>query len=395
VLRKGSDHKAYIFYVRIDMKIMQIEVIDLNKHVHKVELRVNNEPASWLYINDFNVRIGTQEVLLGGIGGVYTKKEYRMKGYASKVMHHAVSWMKERSYPLSGLFGISHFYHRYGYAVFMGEHRLSILAKNAEDAKCHHVIEEFDEKDEKQREAIVRIYNENNATRSGTVVRKEDEWKGFKKGISWEHKPIAYIVKDGDEIVGYFARERWQFGDTMSIVEIGAKNGDYKVFESIVAYLVKRAIEERFAYLEFYLPADHEFTDFALRYGYYLRSDYPKVANGMARIIDLRELFTKITPELERRLKAHNSNYSAVLNINTDIGSVTLRVDGEVIEVLEEKRTGYEMKINQDALAQLVLGYRSVKDIVHGYAKIDSEALPLLNALFPRSIPYVWQPDRW
>jgi len=181
----------------------------------------------------------------------------------------------------------------------------------------------------------------------------------------------------------------------MSIVEIGAKNGDYKVFESIVAYLVKRAIEERFAYLEFYLPADHEFTDFALRYGYYLRSDYPKVANGMARIIDLRELFTKITPELERRLKAHNSNYSAVLNINTDIGSVTLRVDGEVIEVFEEKRTGYEMKINQDALAQLVLGYRSVKDIVHGYAKIDSEALPLLNALFPRSIPYVWQPDRW
>ncbi|RLF16393.1 MAG: hypothetical protein DRJ66_03115 [Thermoprotei archaeon] len=374
---------------------MQIEVIDVDKRTHKVELRVNGEPASWLYIRDFNVRIGTQEVFLGGIAGVYTKKEHRMKGYASRVLNHAISWMKEKSYPLSGLFGISHFYHRFGYAVFMGEHRLSILVKNAEEAKCHHTIEEFDETNKEHRDAIVDIYNENNATRSGTVVRKKEEWKGFPKGISWEHKPVSYIVKDGDEIVGYFACERWQFGDTMSIAEIGAKNYDYRVFESIMAFLVKRAIDGRFAYLEFYVPFDHEFADFALRYGYLLRVDYPKVAHGMARIIDLERLFHVIRPELERRLKVANIRRNVTLNISTDIGNVSLKIDGDTVEVLEKQASGYDFKISQASLTQLIFGYRSVKDVVYDSVKVDSEAIPILNALFPKGVPYVWQPDRW
>lgn len=375
---------------------MELAVVDVDSRTHKVELRVGGEPVSWLYIHDLWMRVGSKPVLTGGIGGVYTKREYRMRGYARRVMIHAVSWMAERGYRLSALFGIPYFYHRFGFATFMGEHRLSILLRDAEEARCTHRLEEFNEDDPGHRRAVVEIYNENNRSRSGTILRTFEEWKGFKKGVSWEHKPYAYLLRNEDgEIVGYFARERWEFGDSMSVTEVGARGDDYGVFESIVCYAARMAREGRFSRIEFYVPSDHPFADFALRYGYTLRVECPQAAHGMARVVDLRKLFEDIAPVLEQRLRVSEPGYEAKIAIVSDVGEVGLRIGGGSVELLEECRGCSRVKVRQDVLTQLVLGYRSVREVAHGYLEAEPGALRALSVLFPRGVPYVWQADRW
>ncbi len=373
---------------------MRLEVVHESAYVHKVRLIVNEEPVSWLTIVDFPMRIGSSAVLMGGIAGVYTKKEHRMKGYASKVLRHAIKWMSERRYPLSALFGIPNFYHKFGYAVFMGEHTLSIMVRDLEGARMHYAIERLDEADQKTLRSVIDIYNENNRERSGTIVRDPSRWKGFPKGLRWDHKPLAYTVLRDDEVVGYFAYDPWQFGETLNVAEIGAREHDYKVYETMSAYLAREGVKGRYASITFYLPCDHPFTRFAMRYGYVMKSHYPRRAHGMARIIDLRALFEGLRPELERRLMRARGEYDMSVALETDIGSVTLKVRGCSVEVSEEE-ANYKLKMRQEALTQLILGYRDIGDLLYDEVKADTEALPLMDALFPRGVPYVWQPDRW
>ena len=375
---------------------MSLEVIHRDSVTHRVRLLINNEEVSGLTIRDLKMRIGTSSILIGGIAGVYTRREYRMKGFSKKVINYAINWMHENNYPLSALFGIPNFYHKFGYVVFMGEHTLTILIRNAEEAEKRFKVELVEELDKEVLKAIATIYNENNEERTGTIVRDPEEWRGFSKGVGWEHKPIVHVVKnERGNIVGYLAYDPWQYGDTLNIAEIGSKNNDYKVFETIISFLVEKGIRGRYAYLTFYLPLDHPFTKFAIRYGYTMKSYYPKRAHGMARIICLKELFDKIKPELERRLIESKNKHKASVLIDTDIGSITLKIDESVLEVSEEPKANYRIKLSQSSLTQLVLGYRDIRDLAYKEAKVDSEVLPLLNILFPRSAPYVWPADRW
>jgi hypothetical protein len=52
------------------------------------------------------------------------------------------------------------------------------------------------------------------------------------------------------------------------------------------------------------------------------------------------------------------------------------------------------IKLPQDKLAQLVVGYRSASDLL---TDLDMQALgdtrPLLDTLFPKCQPHVWMPD--
>ncbi len=373
---------------------MRLEVIPRGEGVHRVELRVSGEPVSWLSIIDLKMRIGSAQILVGGIGGVYTKREHRMKGYARRVIEHAIRWMREHGYPLTALFGIPNFYHKFGYAVFMAEHTLSIMTRDAESATAHFKVEPAGAGEEYS-ESIARIYNENNALRSGTIVRDPTAWKGFRKGISWEHRPIVYVVKEGDEVVGYVAYDPWQFGDSLSVAEVGAKEHSLRVYETIVAFLARRAIEDRFSRIVFHVPSDHPLTMLCHRYGYVLTSRHPRRADGMARIANLRAFLEGIKGELERRLEVARGVGSTTISIKTDIGELTLAIRENEVEILEASKADYKVELPQSAFVQLVMGYRSVRDLAYDVLKADAKSVKLLEVLFPQGVPYVWHPDRW
>ena len=105
--------------------------------VWKVALQVGEDDnASRLWIVEKTMRIGSARVRFGGIAGVGTKKEHRMKGYASVVLDASTELMQERGYDMGMLFGIRNFYHRFGYGVAFPIPRLFVKTENLLRAKC-------------------------------------------------------------------------------------------------------------------------------------------------------------------------------------------------------------------------------------------------------------------
>ena len=82
----------------------------------KLTLKQNDTDLSWLYVFIRKMRIGSARVKTGGINTVRTEEPYRLKGYSTLVMNHALERMAREKYAMSMLLGIRDFYHRFGYA---------------------------------------------------------------------------------------------------------------------------------------------------------------------------------------------------------------------------------------------------------------------------------------
>ena len=83
----------------------------------QLELVSGEQAVSGLNVWDLPLQIGAATVRLGGIGGVYTRREHRMKGYSRYVIEESLAFMREEGYHVSALFGIENYYPKYGFAT--------------------------------------------------------------------------------------------------------------------------------------------------------------------------------------------------------------------------------------------------------------------------------------
>ncbi|MBS14565.1 MAG: hypothetical protein CME19_23625 [Gemmatimonadetes bacterium] len=57
---------------------------------------------------------------------------------------------------------------------------------------------------------------------------------------------------------------------------------------------------------------------------------------------------------------------------------------------------GIPFGISEEHLTQLLFGYRSIEDLrIAGEARVAARWIPLIDALFLKSDPYMWWPDRF
>ncbi len=102
---------------------------------HKFELLLDEpggSPVSWLIINDLEVKVGKTYLKTGGVGGVGTLEEHRMKGYSRMVMEFSIEYMTRNEYDVSMLFGIPDYYIKWGYASTLPNCKITIPLRNAE-----------------------------------------------------------------------------------------------------------------------------------------------------------------------------------------------------------------------------------------------------------------------
>jgi hypothetical protein len=123
-----------------------------------------------------------------------------------------------------------------------------------------------------------------------------------------------------------------------------------------------------------------------------------------ARILDLPGLFEALQPELERRLRCSSqSEWKGTLHLLTDIGAVDLAIAQGRIEVGKEIGPVHSVEIPQAMLVKLVTGYTSVHWVAGALnvqwaaglsnAHIGRAVWPVLQALFPKGCPYIWNAD--
>lgn len=356
--------------------------------VWKVALQVGDEEnVSRLWVVEKTMRIGKARVRFGGIAGVGTQKEHRMKGYASVVLNASTELMVERGYDMGMLYGIGNFYHRFGYGVVFPIPRLFVKTENLLRAKSNLKTRAMKKADGG---AVQKLYTRLNATRTASVIRPK-KWSYFELSQNFKKPGRALVVEDGrGRIVGYAT---WDVREDQFLV--GEVGGDqHEVFGAIARALGQSAKRAKMDVVVFDLPEDDAFADFCVPLGCERRVVYPANSDAMGRIIHLQPLMKKLVPEFEKRLSDVGYAKSESLLLETDMGVVGLQIRRGQVRVCDRGTT--KVKMPQLVLTQLVMGYRDVDDILlKNEVVIPKKALPVLRGLFPRTHGYMWWSDRF
>lgn len=366
----------------------------------RVARRLDGEEVAWLNIADREMRIGSARVRMGGIGGVWTEPQHRRQGYMRQVMERAVEFMSERQ-------------------------RLIIPTETAIRAEGALPGRPFEDGD---MPCILRIYNETNATRTGSVVRRPWTWpaEGFPMGTRFFTRVDLFVVEnERGRIVGYCAvdsahvdrhsGEVTPIRDEVEVAEVGAT--DARAWDSILAELGRRATRWEVDEIRCCVPADHEFALHCRSYG--ARTHISTEADGgpMMRIINQDELMGKLEGELSRRVAGRGLSGSML--VETDLGRFGIVVSNRSARVcaeLSESDHAIEGRphsglkhsgLTQWKLLQLIVGYRTLDDVLSDPRDVafapdrtppwrsgtSVELRELADALFPPQFAYCWHPD--
>lgn len=365
--------------------------IDIKKEgeSHELDLVLDGKSISGLEILDLGLRIGVSKFKMGGIAGVRTDDEHRMKGYASKVLSRSIEYMVEGGYDVSMLFGIEGFYQRWGFATCLPEYELTIPTRNAERSSKRYNSRPFELGDV---ENVLAIYEQNNMHRSCWIERSRDTWEPFKKGTWYDRPAKCNVMLDDGKIVGYYAYDDLRYD--VRITEVGfCERG---IFGSMLRDFADMAVERRVERISVNIPPDHPFAAFCRRFGCSLSIGYPYNANGMMRIINLNSFLHKLKPELERTCgePPHHGTHRT-LKITTDIGEATISILEREVSIEDPSRhADVSICLPQSVLIQCISGFRSVSEILtDSTVKLGGEVEDILSDLFKQAYPHCWLAD--
>jgi predicted acetyltransferase len=359
----------------------------------QIELLLDGMAVSGTGIVKKQMQIGSAVVRQGGIAGVWTDEAHRKKGYASRVMWEAVSWMAAQKYDMSILFGIADFYHRYGYAAAFAEQAMTIETKQLQTLQAVYRTRKMKASD---LASIKRVYRQYHAGRCGMDARRKDwvpMWRMPRMGEGTTRRAgQVMVVSDGKDRLKGFVVFDTQAGRLVVSEVCGI---DRSALVTLGFAIGRRAKREGAEQVRFCLPLDDPFLDVCVPLGYSCSASYPFTGGAMGRIISLEPLFQKMTGVFSDRVKASGLDWTGEVVLKTDIGTVGLHIGRKSVS-LKYKPGRPQVYISQMALSQLVMGYRAVDDVAHDLGvSVPQRLLPVLNVLFPKGNPYMWWTDRF
>jgi predicted acetyltransferase len=241
---------------------------------------------------------------------------------------------------------------------------------------------------------VVRLYNKFNATRTGSIARNPDSFTKFHRWADLGKTPEPVLWEDEQSnLLAYAMIDK--DSEAVRLTEVEAV--DDKFYAAVLNFLAQQGVEKRCESITVKLPFDHPFAEYAQRYGMVWEVKYPRSGSGMMRIINQKALFAALLPEFERRIE--NSpfrGHSGHLTIHTDLGTTRLDLFRGNINISTNNSGNLMLKCPQDNLMQLLVGYRSVRDVVNDKEVLASgDVIPLMNVLFPKGIPYMYFADHF
>ena len=359
----------------------------------QMSLALGKESVSGLGVVKKHMQIGSAVVKMGGIAGVWTDSNHRLKGYASQAMWESIALMERKNCDMSILFGIADFYHRYGFAVAFANQSMQVAT--AQLLRLEGSLQARPGKKSDLTE-MRRLYKPYNAGRSGIEARPGNwtpRWYMPRLGEGATRRGGKFLVvcDARNQVRGYAVYDA-QVGYTM-VTEVCGR--DREALASVGVAIARRAKREGSDSVLFQLPSDDPFVLLCVPLGCTCSVAHPFNAGAMGRIIHLDRLMKKISPVLQKRWANADLNWVGGFAIDTDIGRVGFVVSGADI-VLADVGGRAQVSMSQMVLTQLVMGYRSVADVVFDEGvEIPEQLLPVLNTLFPKGNPYMWWTDRF
>ena len=347
--------------------------------------------ATHFGIWNYQMRIGTARVRIGGVGAVATDAQCRHRGYMDQTARASIGAMRELGYDFSILFGINDFYHRFGFTRAWSDTTyflpLADLPAPAAKGTKKLALHTFPEP---MRPDLMKLFNAHNAGLTGTAVRptyQHANIRGLRRGYQWNIGGAKSPVRGYIVVMAQSPRLR-------VIETVGATADICQAVRQVAGEL--NSPELSFDHL----PYDSALAR-QLRRGNCRRDTY-YFKNGAAliRTINLPQALTKISRELARRLaQSPLAHWRGQLLIADPRAAALLTITGGQIKVVPSTTRKIPTKHTirgGDAIAQLLLGTTDPREIAATYnLRVTGDARQLLPILFPDQHPTLHEIDKF
>jgi hypothetical protein len=316
------------------------------------------------------------------------------------VLEAAVQFMTAGDAAISTLYGIPHFYPKYGFATLGPEYTIAptVLAEHAElPAGCTA-------RDGAPGDlaALQRLYRDETASAYGSQVRTDDWWV-------WDELARALapgagevrVVERGGRVVGYAWRASfcwWMEGMSQNAppLRIGETfAADHDAAEAMLAACRLWAIEAGHDALELEIPP-WSWVGTASRFQNTRVTElYGDEREFMGRSVGLLSLLQALAPELDARWRPISaSTPSFAVTIVTFDERVTMAGDEAGIAVGANRPGDAELHLDPGTVARLVVGGFE-PEVTLARHVIPASVASVLYELFPRHVPYIYPADRF
>ena len=330
----------------------------------------------------FDIRMRSQDFKMYGVGGVASKPEYRNRGIIREIMIKMFKDMQDNNIPLSVLYPFKHsFYEMLGYKLvdeqFTYEFNISDILYRETDYHLKEV--------ERINDDIRSVYDR--AILNFDYIAKRPEIQYWRRLYKNNYKFICYNrnLPVGYVIINFPNWEaKWIKHPEKTILILETFWLDQSAKQTIFNFLWSHRDQRKYVAGSF--SAYENITD--LLKTPRIKSRYI-TDNSLLRIIDVKNVL--------ENLKYPCDNFSIIFHINDTYcpwnnGFFTLTSKGKEIniEFKESSELSADIGIDIGYFAQLVAGFRTVRDLLEfGFTSVNHEKLELLQKLFPKANNYL------
>ena len=330
----------------------------------------------------FDIRMRSQDFKMYGVGGVASKPEYRNRGIIREIMIKMFKDMQDNNIPLSVLYPFKHsFYEILGYKLvdeqFTYEFNISDILYRETDYHLKEV--------ERINDDIRSVYDR--AILNFDYIAKRPEIQYWRRLYKNNYKFICYNrnLPVGYVIINFPNWEaKWIKHPEKTMLILETFWLDQSAKQTIFNFLWSHRDQRKYVAGSF--SAYENITD--LLKTPRIKSRYI-TDNSLLRIIDVKNVL--------ENLKYPCDNFSIIFHINDTYcpwnkGFFTLTSKGKEIniEFKESSELSADIEIDIGYFAQLVAGFRTVRDLLEfGFTSVNHEKLELLQKLFPKTNNYL------
>jgi predicted acetyltransferase len=377
----------------------------------RLKLFEGEEAVARLAVGRYTMRVAGVGLPMAGVADVVTHPAHRGKRYGEQMLRAAVARMRDERYPISILFGVPDFYHRFGYAPVLPQYAVNLATRDAErigassGARPAAAVRPTRPEDAP---ALLALYDQTNAGRTGTLERaakkmdptppRESEhwWTHARRGLVAEvdGRPEGYVLLSGNPAQ---LRVLEAVVPVASVPTAGA---------ALLGALAREAVDRRLEQVRLPLPPDEPLALLLRQAGCKVEVTYSANADGMGRIVDLAALAEALEPALAARaLALPDGERPAELELvctaqgDEPVASATMHLgaaSGGGGGGSDGSGRRMTLTLPQQRLCQLVMGYQGIDVIRWQHPDACAEAdVHALRALFPTGYPHMWQIDHF
>jgi hypothetical protein len=376
-----------------------IRTIPEGRGTIRVALMRDDEELSRAFVFPMTIHVGRAVLRMDGIGGVATPEQHRHRGYSRRVLEAAVDVMTAGDAVLSTLYGIPHLYPKYGYATLGPEYTIApaSLVERAElpvEYRCRDGAPG-------DLAALQRLYRDETDQAVGPIARDDDSsvWSELRKVLEPGSGEVRVVERDG-QVAGYAWRASFCWWmqqiaeDRPPALRIGeAFAADLEAADAMLAMCRRWASELDLHALTLAIPPDGRVGSAAQLQDTRVTALYGDEAEFMGRSVGLRGLMRSLLPELNARWRvAGLAPFATTIVAGGE--RVTVSGDESGIVVDAGLPGDVELELDPGTVARLVLGGFEPR-LALARHDVPAAMMRVLEAVFPKRIPYIYPADRF